>query len=158
MLKKIVSKHTTSTPCGKVVNLYALDGNAEFRKAVEQEVLALIEKIPHACVLIPSGKARLDNPLRDLVMELAMTLQVQTLVTGAPENLRRLEYSTAKDVILIKQSFKTGAGLKKEIEEVRAQGCTVRVICMIAHKRASIDAFAKENNVEISTLVCLDEE
>ena len=156
-LKQIVEKYTTPTLNGKVVDLYKLDKNAEFKSAVKKEVEILLQEIPHTCVLIPAGKARLSNPLRELVMELAMMVQLKTIVTGAPENLKKLIYGAPHDVLLIKQSFKTGEGLKKDITDIRAQGCNVKVLCFVAHSKAKLEAFAAENNVEATALVYLNE-
>ena len=156
-LKQIVTKHTVSTLRGKVVDLCTLDKNEEFKEAVKKEVERLLLEIPHTCVLIPAAKASQRNPLRELVMELAMMVQLKTIVTGAPENLKRLIYGAPRDVLLIKQGFKDGDGLKKDIAATQAQGCNVKVLCFIAHSKAKLDALAAEYNVEATALVYLNE-
>ena len=156
-LKQIVEKYTTPTLNGKVVDLYKLDKNEEFKAAVKEQVEKLLQEIPHTCVLIPAGKARLSNPLRELIMELAMIVQLKTIVTGAPMNLKKLIYGAPHDVLLIKQSFKTGKGLQKDIADIREQGCNVKVLCLVAHSKSKLDEFAAENNVEATALVYLNE-
>ena len=84
-------------------------------------------------------------------------VQLKTIVTGAPENLKKLIYGAPHDVLLIKQSFKTGEGLKKDITDIRAQGCNVKVLCFVAHSKAKLEEFAAENNVEATALVYLNE-
>ena len=156
-LTRIVERFTTPTLSGKVVDLYKLDKSQEFKEAVKAQVEKLLQEIPHTCVLIPAGKARLSNPLRELIMELAMMAQLRTIVTGSPENLRKLLYGAPHDILLIKQSFKTGKGLQKDIADIREQGCNVKVLCLVAHSQAKLEKFAAENNIEATALVYLGE-
>lgn len=156
-LKEIVSGYATRTANGVEINLKAIARNQEFRTEVIKEVTKSLGS-PAPCVVIPayeSGAA--ENHLGSLINELALTLQVKTLVTGDVKNFKRLK-THPKQVLIIKQSFRTGSGLQKQIAELKELGATeVRVLCFIAHNTGRMQGFGHENNVTIDALVKTDE-
>ena len=91
-----------------------------------------------------------------LINEVALSLQVETLVTGNYEKLKDLQ-NPVKDVIIVKQSFRSGKELRAQIEELKAMGYDVSVLCLIAHSGAKVEAFAHENGVPVSAIVYTDE-
>ena len=116
-----------------------------------------VKENPHACVFFPSYKPACDhNPLGKLINEVALSLQVETLVTGNYEKLKDLQ-NPVKDVIIVKQSFRSGKELRAQIEELKAMGYDVSVLCLIAHSGAKVEAFAHENGVPVSAIVYTDE-
>ena len=157
MLKEIVSSYAQKTANGVEIDLKALARNQEFRTEVINEVLKRIGD-PAPCVLIPAYESRAtDNHLGSLINELALTLQVKTLVTGDVKNFKSLRTRPA-EVLIIKQSFRAGKGLQQQITELKELGAKkVRVLCFIAHNTGRLQGFGHENNVEIEALVKADE-
>ncbi len=156
-LKKLVAEYATRENGNVVINMEAVAHNKEFRKEVILEVLKKVKKTPHLCVFFPSFKPTCNgSPMGKLVNELVLNLQVETLVTGSIEKLSDLHVPT-KDIIIIKQSFRSGKELKEQVEQIKNRGYKVSILCLIAHSRARLEAFAAENQVQIETLVSTDE-
>ena len=157
-MKEIVKNHSFRNERGEIsVNLKSLAEDEKFRSEVVKEIVNKVKKSNHACVLFPSYKPHCsDNPLGKLINEVALSLVVETLVTGDVRKIRDV-HSPVNEVIIIKQSFKTGTGLKEQIESLRKMGMSVSVICLIAHSGAALDSFRYANDVSVETLVCLDE-
>lgn len=153
-LKKIVASYADKT--GKEIDLKNLSKDESFRGQVLAAVLERIKRKPRACVLIPAYNSS-NNHLGKLINELARMPQVKTLVTGDVENIKRLYHSRIKEVILVKQSFRSGNGLAKQIAALKSYGCKVNVLCLISHSRAKLERFAKDNEIEIAALVCTDD-
>lgn len=155
-LKEIVAFYADKTEKGKEIDLKNLSKDELFRSQVIKAVLEQIKGKPQACVLIPAYRSN-NTHLGKLINELALTLQVRTLVTGEVENIKHLHHSNIKEVVLIKQSFRVGHELAKQIAAIKAYGCKVSVLCLISHSRERLEQFAKENEVEIVALVSTDE-
>lgn len=149
-LKEIVTSYVAE---GKEVDLKGLAENAKVREAVVSAVVQAVREKPHACVVFPSYKY--GGALGQLINEVALSLQVETLVTGNVRNIANLRQTPA-DVIIIKQSFRAGKELKSQIEEIRGYGCGVSVLCLISHSETKMADFARENDVEVSALVYTD--
>ena len=64
---------------------------------------------------------------------------------------------SVEEVLIVKQSFKTGDGLKEQINRLKEKGLKVSVFCLVAHSSTKLERFAYENGVEASAAVCLDE-
>lgn len=156
-LKNIVAHYAARSEKGVEIDLERLSQDKKFRSEVVKAVIKRVEKIPHACIVFPSFKSGdSQNPLGELINELALTLQFESLVTGNLEQIKSLRMP-AENVILIKHSFRSGKKLKEQIEQIKAQGCNVSVICLIAHSGAKVEAFAHENDVTVEALVYTDE-
>ncbi|MBO5039100.1 MAG: hypothetical protein J6C85_06595 [Alphaproteobacteria bacterium] len=154
-IKGIVSSYAGRNERGQIeIDLKGLAADKNFR---EQAIKAVVKEVQEkdACVLIPAF--RRDNTyLSRLINELALTLQVKTLVTGDVKNLKRLR-SRPTSIMLLKQSFRTGKELQEQIDEIKAMGCTVNVFCLLAHSLAKLQGFGYQNDVEIKALVAVDE-
>ncbi len=156
-LKSIVAHYATRNEKGVEIDLERLSQDKKFRSEVVNAVVKRVSKIPQVCIVFPSFKSgESDKSLGSLINELALTLQFESLVTGNLEQIKNLRMP-AENVILIKHSFRNGKKLKEQIEEIKAQGCNVSVICLIAHSGAKVEAFAHENNVTVEALVYTDE-
>ncbi len=156
-LKSLVAGYATKGEKGVEINLAGLAENKEFRSQAINAVVKKVKQSEHACVLFPSYKPCSDkNPLGKLINELALTLQVEALVTGDIVNLKKMQVP-AKEVIVIKQSFRAGKELEKQIQDIRDMGCKVSVLCLIAHSGAKVESFAHQNDVPVSALVYTDE-
>lgn len=156
MLKNIVAHHSSKNEDGEIiVNLQGLEDDKNFRASV---VNAILQEVSEAsCVLFPSFSThQCGTPLGKIINELALSLQVKTLVTGDVTNITSLQ-SPVKEVLIIKQSFKKGQGLIKQINELKEMGCKVRVVCLIAHSSNQLDYFRYATNVDTKALICLDE-
>ena len=144
-LGNLVAHYATKGEKGVEINLEALSQDKHFRSQAVQAVVKKVKENPHACVFFPSYKPACDhNPLGKLINEVALSLQVETLVTGNYEKLKDLQ-NPVKDVIIVKQSFRSGKELRAQIEELKAMGYDVSVLCLIAHSGAKVEAFAHEN-------------
>ena len=158
MIKDIVAAYAAKTENGVEVDIQALARNEEFRKAVIKEVTKRIDRgdKPSPCVVIPafdSGSTHLGT----LINELALSLQVKTLVTGDVRNFKRLK-THPKEVLIIKQSFRSGQGLKDQIATLKELGAKeVSVLCLLAHNSGRMQGFGHENGVSIEALVPTDE-
>lgn len=156
-LGNLVAHYATKGEKGVEINLEALSQDKHFRSQAVQAVVKKVKENPHACVFFPSYKPACDhNPLGKLINEVALSLQVETLVTGNYEKLKDLQ-NPVKDVIIVKQSFRSGKELRAQIEELKAMGYDVSVLCLIAHSSAKVEAFAHENGVPVSAIVYTDE-
>lgn len=156
-LKNLVASYATKKDGKTHVNLEALAHDAGFRSEVIQEVLNDIKKKPHLCVYFPSFKPTCNrDAMGKLINELALNLQVETLVTGNIEKLGNL-HNPVQDIIIVKQSFRTGKELHGQIEKLKEKGYNVSVLCLIAHSRGRLEGFAYENQVEIEALVYTDD-
>lgn len=153
-IKSIVAQYATKNEKGVEVNLNALAKDKDFQSLVAKEVVKKVKE-NEACVLIPAYKPTENRHLGKLINELALTLQVKTLVTGDVKNLRRLRIIPER-VIILKQSFRNGKELKTQIEAIKEMGCQVSVLCLLAHSSAKLQNFAAENEVEINALVKTD--
>ena len=156
-MKEIVKGHVSKNENGEVrVNLESLSKDGNFRNAVVNAIVKKVKASSHACVLFPSYKPCLNTPLGKIINELAQTLVVETLVTGDINRIRDIR-GAINEVIIIKQSFKSGVGLQKQIKDVREMGYKVSVISLIAHSGAALERFKHANGVSLDALVCLDE-
>lgn len=154
-LKEIVENYATKENEIVNVDLKSLSTDNNFRSLVISAIVQELKQKPQACVLIPAY--RHNSHLGALINELALTSLTRTLVAGGVQNLRRIRSPFAKDVILIKQSFRNGKELAKHIAEIKKMGSRVTVVCLIAHSRAKFESFAKENKVDMKALVYTDE-
>ena len=157
-LQNLVADYATKNAHGTEIDLASLARNEEFRQEVIEEVLKYIAKHSGACVLLPSYGivANRNTHLCALTNELAAKIAIKTLVTGEAEgitNLRKLP----EDVIIIKQAFRTGEHLAKDVEILQQHGCNVCVLCLVAHSSAHLQNFGHRYNVDISALVKVDE-
>ncbi len=135
------------------VDIKALAHDVEFRRVVVEEVVKHVKET-NACVWIPAFQC--GSHLSELINEIALSLQVETLTTGNIKNLRCLRAHPHK-VILIKQSFCTGKELAKHIEQAKELGYEVEVLCLMAHSSERFKNFAREHQVKMSALVFTDE-
>jgi hypothetical protein len=135
------------------VDLEALAHDVEFRRVIVEEVVNHVKKTK-ACVWIPAFPC--SNHLSELINEIALSLQVETLTTGNIRNLKRLRAHPDK-VIILKQSFYTGKQLAKDIQEAKEFGCDVSVLCLISHSKENFKKFADAHKVKMEALVFTDE-
>lgn len=155
-IKRIVSAYAEKNDKGeREIDLKGLATDKAFREEAIKAVVKEVQKTEDVCVLIPAFR-RDNTHLSKLINELALTLQVKTLVTGDVENLKRVR-SHPHNIILLKQSFRTGTELKKQVDEIKAMGYTVSVFCLLAHSSAKLISFGYQNGVEIKALVSIDE-
>ena len=154
-LKEIVANYATKKNETVNVDLKGLSADDNFRSLVTDVVINELKKKPQACVFIPAY--RRNSHLGTLINELAVKVQMRTLVTGDVQNLQRLRSIYTKDVILVKQSFRAGKQLAEQVQTIKNMGGRVTVICIVAHSKEKLEQFAAENNVEVKTLVNLDE-
>lgn len=157
-LQNLVADYASKAQHGTEVDLAALARNREFRQEVIAEVLKYIDKHQCACVVLPSYKAySVRNPhLAALTNDLTTEIAVKTLVTGDVEGVAKLR-KMPEDVIIIKQAFRTGEHLAKDVEALQKQGCNVSVLCLVAHSGAHLQNFGHRYGAEISALVNVDE-
>ena len=155
-LKEIVASYADKKEKGIEIDLKGLAKDEAFRDFAVKAVLDVIKTKPQACVLIPAYSPD-NNHLGKFINELALTLQIRTLATGDVENIRCIRRSSIKEAILIKQSFRVGRKLAKQIDTIKACGCEVSVLCLISHSRDLLEQFGKEHDVEVSALICTDE-
>ena len=157
-LQSLVADYASKAEHGAEINMVALAGNEEFREEVIQAVLKYLEKHQGACVLLPSyGTVANRNPhLCALTNALAANIAIKTLVTGDAEAITGLR-KIPEDVIIIKQAFRTGEHLAKDVEILKHHGCNVGVLCLVAHSGARLQNFGHQYGVEISALVKVDE-
>lgn len=155
-IKKIVSAYAGKNDKGQnEIDLKGLASDKAFREQAIKAVIKEVQEKDDVCVLIPAFR-RDNTHLSKLINELALTLQVKTLVTGDVTNLKRVK-SHPKNIMLIKQSFRTGKELQAQIDEIKAMGCTVSVFCLLAHSSAKLQSFGYQNEVKIKALVAVDE-
>ena len=157
-LKNLVADYASKKLHGAEIDLVALSKNAEFRQEAINEVLKYIDKHQGACVVLPSYKAYSKrNPhLAALTSDLTAEIAVKTLVTGGVNGVTNLR-KKPDDVIIIKQAFRTGEHLAKDVEALQQMGCNVSVLCLVAHSTAHLQNFSHLYGVEISALVNVDE-
>lgn len=158
MIKEIVAAYAAKGENGVEVDLKGLARDEDFRKAVIKEVVNRVDREPTPCVVIPAfDSCSVENHLGKLINELALNLQVKTLVTGKVENFQNLR-THPEEVLIIKQSFRTGEGLKNQIAALKDFGAKkVSVLCFIAHNTARMQGFGHENEAEIEALVKTDD-
>ena len=152
MLKEIVRQHVSAGECGLSVNLDTLEKDQKYRKAAVNAVVKQLATKPSACVYFPSYKE--GSPLGSFINELAAHKEVKNLKTMDLEEVLKLKVA---EVIIVKQSFKNGFGLKKQVQKLKAHGFNVSVFCLIAHSSTNLERFAYENGIEVKASVCLDE-
>ena len=152
-LNERVSLYADKKESGINVDLEALAHDVEFRRVIVEEVVNYVKKTK-ACVWIPAFPC--NNHLSELINEIALSLQVETLTTGNIRNLKCLRAHPEK-VIIIKQSFYTGKQLAKDINEAKEYGCDVSVLCLISHSSERFKEFAHAHNVKMKALVFTDE-
>lgn len=157
-LQNLVADYASKAEHGAVINMAALAGNEEFREEVIEGVLKYLEKHQGACVLLPSyGIADNRNShLCALTNALAAKIAIKALVTGHAEAITELR-KIPENVIIIKQAFRTGEQLSKDVEILKSHGCNVAVLCLIAHSGSRLQNFGHQYGVEISALVKVDE-
>ncbi|MBR5598668.1 MAG: hypothetical protein IKW39_01365 [Alphaproteobacteria bacterium] len=155
MLKEIVKHHVTNGEHGLSVNLNTLEKDAKYREAAINAVVKQVESKPKACIYLPSYK--IGSPLGAFINGLAAHKEVKNLKTTNIAEVLKLDTDTITEVLIIKQSFKTGNGLKEQVEKLKRKGFTVSVFCLVAHSGAKLESFAYENGVEATSAVCLDE-
>ena len=160
MINGIVANYATRKNGEIEVNLKALARDKEFRDEVIKDIRKIIESEEHkdAYVVIPAFQSGAhDNHLGALINEIAEQVLLKGLVTGDVENVRHTHY-LPKEVIIIKQSFRTGAGLQKQIATLREIGVPkIMVRCIITHATNRMQGFGFENDVDINALVKIDE-
>lgn len=154
-INSVVAKYATKTVNGVEFDVEALAGDADFKQLSVNEVTDRIKE-EGICVLIPSFGSERNKHLREIVNGLAMKAQMRTLVTGSVKNLYRLRIKP-ESVMILKQSFRDGTELKSQIQKIKSMGCRVTVLCLLAHSSASLEAFGRENDVNISAIVRADE-
>lgn len=154
-LKEIVALYADKKEKGIEIDLKSLSKDASFRSLAIAAVLEKIKEKPQACVLVPAYNSN-NKSLGKFINELALTLQVKTLVTGDVANLKRMRAASIKEVILIKQSFRAEE-LSAQIAAIKARGSKVCVLCLISYCREKLEEFGKEHGVEISALLNTDE-
>ena len=89
-LGNLVAHYATKGEKGVEINLEALSQDKHFRSQAVQAVVKKVKENPHACVFFPSYKPACDhNPLGKLINEVALSLQIETLVTGNYEKFRK---------------------------------------------------------------------
>ena len=135
------------------VNLDALEKDKKYREAAINAVVRKIKDKPNACVYFPSYRE--GSPLGAFINGLATHTEVKNLKTIDIREVLKL--STIEEVLVVKQSFKTGNGLKDQIKLLKEKGFKVCVFCLVAHSSTRLERFAYENNVSASAAVCLDE-
>jgi len=157
-LQNLVADYAAKKQHGAEIDLVALAGNQEFRQEAIAEVLKFLAKHEGTCVLIPSyGVVSNRNPhLCALTNELAMSIAVKTLVTGGVDAITTLR-KLPEDVIIIKQAFRTGEHLAKDVEALKKHGCRVSVLCLVAHSGANLQNFGHQYEVDITALAKVDE-
>ena len=144
MLKEIVKHHVTVGEHGLSVNIEALEKDLKYKEAAINAVVKQIAKNPKACVYLPSYKV--GSPLGAFINGLA-----------AHKEVLKLKTTQVTEVLIIKQSFKTGNGLKEQIKVLKEHGFNVSVFCLVAHSSTKLVQFAYENKVNAKAAVCLDE-
>jgi len=160
-INEIVAGYATRNAKGEVeVNLKALARDKDFRDEVIKDIRKILESEEHknALVVIPAFQSGAqDNHLGKLINEIAEQVRPKGLETGDVKNVgqrRRLP----QEVIIIKQSFRTGTGLQKQIATLRELGVQkITVRCIITHATNRMQGFGYENNVDINALVKTDE-
>ena len=155
MLKEIVKHHVTSEEHGLSVNIEALENDLKYKEAAINAVVKQVEKNPKACVYLPSYKV--GSPLGAFINGLAAHKEVKNLKTTDIAEVLKLKTTQVTDVLIIKQSFKTGNGLKEQIKVLKEHGFNVSVFCLVAHSSTKLVQFAYENKVNAKAAVCLDE-
>ena len=153
MLKEIVRNHVSVGECGMSVNLDTLEKDQKYRKSAVSAVLKQLATKPSACVYFPSYKE--GSPLGSFINELATHKEIRNLKTVDIREVLKL--SSIEEVLVVKQSFKTGNGLKEQINLLKDKGFKVSVFCLVAHSSTRLERFAFDNGVEASAAVCLDE-
>ncbi|MBP5699229.1 MAG: hypothetical protein J6W96_06865 [Alphaproteobacteria bacterium] len=154
-LAQIVAGYTTKTPAGKNVNIEALAHDERFRDKVVKEVIGIIKASPKACVLIPAFKSKSGEHLGQLINQLALSLQVRTLVTGDVKNFKRLK-AKPSEVIILKQSFREGKELRNQVAQLQDMGVDVSVICCMTHSSQQVRKFTAETDIPVHVLVTLE--
>ncbi len=131
--------------------------NDAFREHVKDAIINQIHLKSRTCVFFPSyqdGKKELGQ----LINELALSSDVCTIATGAIQNLNRFRNNgNIKEVILVKQFFRTGNELSHQIAQIKEMNFHVNVMCVFATSEKELKAFAEANNVEASALFYSDE-
>ena len=155
MLKEIVKHHVTSEEHGLSVNIEALEKDRKYKEAAINAVVKQVEKNPKACVYLPSYKE--GSPLGAFINGLAAHKEVKNLKTTDIAEVLKLKTTQVTEVLIIKQSFKTGNGLKEQIKVLKEHGFNVSVFCLVAHSSTKLVQFAYENKVNAKAAVCLDE-
>ena len=157
-LQNLVAGYAAKKQHGAEIDMAALAGNGEFRQEVIREVLKFLDKHTGACVLLPSYGvvSNRNSHLCALTNELAMSIAVKTLVTGGVEAITTLR-KLPEYVVIIKQAFRTGEHLAKDVEVLKKHGCKVSVLCLVAHSGAHLQNFGHRYDLEISALAKVDE-
>lgn len=155
-LNEIVASYMAKEDKAVNVDLGSLSNDDDFNRQVFVAILEKLKGKPQACVYLPSYQQKNKN-LGPLINKLATSLRVKTLVTGSFENLKRIRGAGKKEVVFIKQSFRSGSELARQVAAIKKTGSNVSVICLISHSRAKLERFAKENDIEVSALVYCDE-
>lgn len=151
-LKNIVESYAHKGKQGLEIDLDALALNKEFNEEVVKKVSNIVP--PQACVFIPGYNDK-NAHFTKLINDLVLSLQTKALVTGNIESLKNVETS---DVIIIKQSFRTGQTLRTQIAELRTMGFEkIKVLCIITNSTGRLKGFAIEEGVEVDALVKTDE-
>ena len=155
MLKNIVANNTVELPeKGLWVNVNTLSEEVEFHKQVVNEIVKKAKTNPRLCVWFPGyefGKYKgyLNN-------QLAKELDIRAFLAGEVVNINSIHHKI-NEVLIVKQVFKTGESLKHQIAQLKESGYKVSVLAAVAHSGARVDGFAYENQVELKSLVVLDE-
>ena len=107
-LKSIVADYAHKGKQGLEINLKALSLNKEFNAEVVNRVESLVPE--QACVFIPGYDEKSESAhFNMLIKELILKLQQKALVTSDIKNLKNVQ---ASELVIIKQSFRTGQLLR----------------------------------------------
>jgi hypothetical protein len=154
-LKNIVANNTVeSLEGGLVVNVNTLSNDQEFHEHVVNAIVKKAKQNRRLCVWFPAYefgkyKGNLNN-------KLAQELALKAFVAGEVVNIKTVHHKI-DEVLIVKQVFKTGESLKRQIAQLKEGGYKVSVLTAVAHSGARVEGFAYENQVELKALVCLDE-
>lgn len=148
-LTGIVASYTKQD--GKTVDLENLVKDESFQTTAVTAILQEVKNKVGVCVIFPSYPK--NAALGQLINELAKSLKVRAIVTGGVENLHRVARSNKKEVLLIKQAFRTGKELSEQVAAIKKMGAKASVLCLVSHSSVKLKRFAMNNDVEMTSLV-----
>jgi hypothetical protein len=151
-MNEIVKHYVTFGEHGMCVDVDALERNSMYREAAIQSAVKQIKGKPDSCVFLPSYKE--GSALGPFINGLVMHPEVKNLKTT---NIKDVLKMNVEEVLVVKQSFKTGAGLKRIIGVLKSHGFKVSIFCLVAHSSTELERFAYENGIEAYAAVSLDE-
>lgn len=157
-LKNIVENYAHKGKQGLEIDLEALALNKEFNAEAVKKVMEFVPV--GTCVFIPGYDEKAKNAhFSELIEKLSQELrkEAKAYVTSNIENVKQI-CGAAKEIIIIKQSFRTGNTLGSQIAEIKAAGCDkISVLCIITNSTSRLQGFAVEMGVKVKALVKTDE-